>query len=655
MNASPEMEMIPVAHGKSLFAREIRRACSSRGFDCVAVDIPELFQDELGDAVDSLPLISVILARYDDMYAAYGGGGNTAVINGDDDDDDDDDEWLYIPIDPCDAMIEGVRQARQRRAPFYCVGAPVLREPPLLPSLPDEYSIEKIGFDAYTAVCRAAVGKIPADSEEYAGARHIAGRLTELRARYKNILAIIHLRHFDAVLGMINDNNLNDDDRRTNHNNNQNHPGNDYTAADDNLPNIQIMTRYVNPDHLYFALGELPFVAAKAEMERQNPFAAPVNLTDAIKDLFRETRDNYFDDKEQAVHLSPVRIQSALTYLRNLTVMSGRLLPSLFDIVEAAKGVGGNAYALRILKSAKYYPYLPFEGGESLVNIGIDRISLVEDPAFDLERMAYRAANLFRDTLIEWRTLNIKPDPSLLEKKIYRYRWSSGGRCSHLPEDVRLEGFNTHARKKALRVMTEHLARTEKFTTSVKDGIDIRETLRNWHTGGIYVKELPPARGKIDTVVVIFDDSDDDRYPQRATWYAEHDEESTLSFYATDTFGDLIGPGIGRCAYGGVAMLFPPRRVPNLFAVTYRMGMKGCAACLVAGSLMFSNEKDVAYIAARPPSQRLRGLSSKFKKHLVWIPMSTFSTETLSRLRHFHVLNGLEVRSWAARFIGDEV
>ena len=666
MNVCPEIEMIPVTHGKELFAREVRRVCSARKFDCVAVDIPSVFQDELGEAVDNLPLISAILARYGRNGAFYEGIGErvslSAVINGygndDNDGDDDYDEWLYVPIDPCDAMIEGVRQARQRRVPFFCVGAPVLEEPLPLPPMPDEYSIEKMGFDAYAAVCRATMGKMPVDSEEYGEARHVAGELRELRARYKNILAITHLRHFDTVLGMIgewenhghgNDDNHNNDNYGNGYRNGQNH---DYTQ--DVNPYTCVITRRVNPDHLYFALGELPFVAAKTQMERQNPFAEPVNLTDAVKDLFRETRDNYFDGREQAVRFSPVRIQSALTYLRNLTVMSGRLLPSLFDIVEAAKGVGGNSYALRILKSAKYYPYLPFEGEESLVNIGINRISLMEDTAPGSVREVYGAVNLFRDTDMEWRTLDIKPDPSTLQKRDYRYRWGGGSVCSHLPEDTRIEGFNAHARKKALRVVTEHLARTEKFTTSVKDGIDIRETLRNWHTGGIYVKELPPARGKVDTVVVIFDERDDDRYPQRATWYAEHDGESTLSFYATDVFSDLVGPGIGRCVYGGVALLFPPRNIPDLFAVTDVMGVKGCAARLVAGSLMYSGEKNVAYIAASPPSLRMRAMSNNFKKHLVWIPMSTFSTETLTRLRRFHVLNGQEVRSWASRFIGDE-
>jgi hypothetical protein len=607
--------MIPVMHGKELFAREVRRLCSEQKFDCIAVDIPPVFQDDLADAVDNLPLISALIA-YDDSCGFC------------------DDRRYYVPVDPCDAMIEGVRQARQRRIPFYCIGAPELAGLEPLPPLPDEYSIKKIGFGAYTAVCCAQIGWAPEGCLEYESARHIAGRLQGLRSRYRNILAVTRLKLFGTVKKFI---------------------GGGDIVCDETGYGYKVQTRYINPSHLYFALGELPFVTAKTQMERQDPFAEPVELTGAIKELFTETRDNYFEDREQALRLSPVRIQTALTYLRNLTVISGQLMPSLIDIVEAAKGVGGNAYALRILESAKYYPFLPIESGDTFVNVGINRISLVDDMYPDAEREAYRAVNLFRDRRTEWRRIDIKPDPSALQKKKYRYSWNPYGVCSHFPEDTRIERFNSHARGKAMRVITEHLARTEKFSTSVKDGIDIRETLRNWHTGSIYVKELPPAVSKLDTVIVIFDENHDDNYPQRTTWYAEHEEESTLSFYATDMFGDLIGPGIARCTYGGVAMLFPPRSVPSVFKTANAVGAKGCAEQLVAGSLMYSQERNVAYIAAKAPSARLRALSSRFKKHLVWIPLSTFSNETLSRLRRFHVLNGKNVRSWAAHFIGDEL
>lgn len=600
-------------HGKELLSREVRRLFSEQKYDCVVLDISSTFQEYLGEAVDDLPVINALIAR-----------GSEEL-------------WFYLPIDPCDPMIEGVRQACQNRIPFYCAGMPKLYSPRPLQSMPDEYSTEKLGFEAYITLCRLAAGSAPEDSLDYIDAKQIASNLQTLRLSYSNILFIAHLRNIDSILRHFN--------REESYN----------SAPPSFTDNYTVTKRPVNADHLYFALGELPFVTAKTELERFNIFAPPPDLTEIVKDLFRETRDNYFDDKEQAMRLSPVRIQAALTYLRNLTVISGRLLPSLFDIVEAAKGVGGNAYGLRILKGAKYYPFLPIESAQPPVNIGIDKISLTDDSFPGAGRETREAVNLFRDTDLQWRTLEIKPDPSMLQKKNYRYSWNPYGQCSHLPEDTRIESFNSHVRNKALRVVTEHLARSEKFTSSVKDGIDIRETLRNWHTGNIYVKEIPPIKNKTDTVIIIFDQDHDERYPLRTTWYAEHNEESTLSFYATDPFADLIGPGVARCAYGGISLLFPPRSVPNIFDLTNEMDPPDCAARLTFGALMFSQEKTVAYVCAKAPTLRLRTMAAQFKKHLVWIPLSSFSNETLNKLRRFHVLNGKEVRTWASRFIGDQL
>ena len=67
--------------------------------------------------------------------------------------------------------------------------------------------------------------------------------------------------------------------------------------------------------------------------------------------------------------------------------------------------------------------------------------------------------------------------------------------CSWPPEDDRIESFHRHVRDQAKAILGADLARSEKFTTSVMDGIDIRETLRNWHTGDLYVKVLPPEPG----------------------------------------------------------------------------------------------------------------------------------------------------------------
>jgi hypothetical protein len=601
---SDRITLVPILHGTSAIASHIRSLCMRRRFDCIAIDIPEIFQDDIGPAVGELPLVKALVARPEAQA-----------------------ECCYLPIDPCDAAIEGVRQGLQNHVPFFCIGhAPQEITP--LPALPDEHAVATIGFDRFAALCLRAIGNPAEGSDDDCAGAHLAQRLHDLSATHATILALVHIRRFSRTVRRFFKGGA---------------PGQTARPI-----RFEITSRYVHPDHLYFALGELPFITGKFEQERLDPLAAPVNIAGEIKNLFRETRDDYYDDPDAAAALSPVRIQAALTFSRNLTLMDDRLIPTLFDLVEAAKGVGGNGYALRILKSARYYPFLPFELGEPLLEIGIDRIRLPESGE------ALRATNLLRDRAVEWRQVSIRPDPSLRQKKRYRYAWNPAGMCSHVPEDRSIERFNAHVRSKAKRLLMEEFAHHEKFTTSVKDGIDIRETLRNWHTGSIYIKEIPPARGRLDTVVMIFDESHDDRYPNRCTWYAEHAEESTLAFYATDPFADLIGPGIARCRYGGLSLLFPPRPVPDIFTLTEGMPLLTLSERLTYGALLFSAERVVAFVAAHKPSPSLRTMAARLKKRLLWVPLASFSNETIRNLRRFHILNGKEVRSWAARFIGEE-
>ena len=172
------------------------------------------------------------------------------------------------------------------------------------------------------------------------------------------------------------------------------------------------------------------------------------------------------------------------------------------------------------------------------------------------------------------------------------------------------------------------------------------------HTGAIYVKELPPARGSIDTVVFLFDmPADPEKYSFTTTWYAEHEEESTLSFFATPVGEKFVGPGIAQCLYGGCVFLYPPRYIPDIWTNARFESYTRLEERLLAGSFYHSNEKCVTVVSPRPPTSGWRWLSRRFKKKIVHIPLSRFSQQLVDRLRVFHVLNGKPVRSYAARFI----
>jgi hypothetical protein len=201
-------------------------------------------------------------------------------------------------------------------------------------------------------------------------------------------------------------------------------------------------------------------------------------------------------------------------------------------------------------------------------------------------------------------------------------------------------------------MMGADLARSEKFSASLKDGLDIRETLRNWHTGDLYVKVFPPTRGNLDCVIMLFDSPADPRdYPWRITWQAEHHDESTLSLFATDYHQEMVGPGIGLAQYGGAVFLFPPRPVSDIFRDPQFDFTDTLEERLIAAGCAYAKERHIALLSHAPPGAGWRRLAKQYGKKLVHVPMGRFSQQTIQQLRMVHVLNGQEIRSFASHFI----
>ena len=215
-----------------------------------------------------------------------------------------------------------------------------------------------------------------------------------------------------------------------------------------------------------------------------------------------------------------------------------------------------------------------------------------------------------------------------------------------------MENFRTRVFDRAKAIIGNDLARTEKFTTSVKDGIDIRDTLRHWYEKQIYVKVVPPSRGTLDACVMLFDSPADPRdYPWRTTWFAEHHQESTLALYATNFQDEMVGPGIGMSVYGGAMFLYPPIMIPDVWTDS-RLDYAGTLEeRLIAAACLHSRGREIALLSPLPPGGGWQRLARRHKKYLVHVPLSSFSDEQVQQLRMVHVLNGSEVRSYAEEFI----
>ena len=364
-----------------------------------------------------------------------------------------------------------------------------------------------------------------------------------------------------------------------------------------------------------------------------------------MKDLALAARDRYRTElRNRARNITPKLTATWLKYVRNLTLIERRLTPDLYTLVVAAQQVFGDQYAVHLTETAREYPdfgLLPFE----TLRMGIEQAAMPDGEIHDMH-------NRLPGHPVSWRSCSLKPTPPKRQQEEWRMRWNPFRQCSWPEEDVAIEKFRTHVKDVALTMLGNDLARVEKFTTSFRDGLDIRETLRNWHTGELYVREYPPTRGNLDCVVMLFDSPADPRdYPYRITWHAEHHDESTLALFGTDYRQEMVGPGIGLATYGGALFLFPPRPIPDVWQDPRFNFADTLEERLVAAACCHSREKHVALLSHAPPGAAWRRLARRFGRKLLHVPLSRFSSQTIAQLRMFHVLNGQQVRSYAAHFI----
>lgn len=596
--------LLPVVHESGDYALQVRTEMLSGRYDCLALALPPSFQEPVLQGIDRLPEISVVVQREQQ---------NPGAVN-------------YIPIDPCQAMIMGARVALQEYIPCVFVDMEVGSYEVYEGVFPDPYALKRIPGERFLATLLPAIPRPTRGSQRDQRIAFMAHQLHSLEKEYKDILFLCSVLDWPWLREAFQERPL--------------FPEEDRPPEPARLYTVSART-------LYFMLGEIPYITYLYEKSRKE-LTSDENLSiDGVKELLIEARRRWLIKHDLTQHyLNPQLLQLYMQYVRNLSLLDRRLTPDLYTLAVAAKQVAGDSFAVSLVETAQDYPYNPDGEGEyGTVSVGMDRGEFADGEVVSLK-------NRLAGERKVWRTLPLKPDPEIRKQKLWKYFWDPFGQCSWAPEDRKIESFNLHVREQAKALLGEDLARSEKFTSSTKDGIDIRETLRHWYEGDIYVKEIPPSRGTVEVVVLIFETpADAGRYSWRQTWYAEHDAESTLCFYATPFLDNMIGPGVGQAAYGGCFLLFPPRYLPDIWEDPRFSFARTLEERLLAGAMYHTTEPQIIVVSPGAPLLRWRQLARRFRKRIIHIPISRFSVQTVQRLRRFHVLNGKHVRSYASRFI----
>lgn len=627
LRISPKILALPVIHGSGDSALLVRRMLLEERFDCLAVPLPPSFQPAVERAIELLPTPGLVLQRALPQYRTDWSPDR------EEEDEPTETEASYVPIDPCQPVIAALRLALGEHIARAFIDLETNRFEPTTQPLPDAYALKRVSLERFATAVLPSITP-PASGQPTARVRHMAARLRELENRYDAIALVCSVLDWpwirQAYVERLQTESLDE--------------------ATDEPQNFGVDERT-----LLFLFGELPFITGLYERARAELEADEDLSIDGVKQLLVSARASYRKElKSRARKITPHLLRQCLKYIRNLSLVERRMTPDLYTIVTAAKQCAGDQYALHTAEKARAYlvddlehaspvfqPPAPWQS----LKMGIDRCRLPDGELVDV-------VSRLPGPPVTWRSIELTKRPSREDERRWQSRWNPYSHCSWPPEDELIENFRTHVFDRARAIMGQDLARTEKFTTSVMDGIDIRDTVRHWYDGEIYVKVLPPAKGFLDCVVMLFDSPADPRdYPWRTTWFAEHQEESTLAFFATNFQQELVGPGIAVATYGGAMFLFPPRHIPEVFQDRSLDFTTTLEERLIAAGCKYAQSPHIVLLSPAPPGAGWRRLAKQYKKKLVHVPLGQFSDSTIQQLRIVHVLNGKDVRSYAAHFI----
>jgi len=593
------IRMAPILHNRMEFAIEVRKAFEEFHPEHIVVEYPDTLKDKILEGVKRLPLLSVV------YYEEEGG------------------IFIYLPLEPTDGQVEAIRLALLNNIPIHFVDRDTEGYPLDFSPMPDPYAITRTGYFPY---CNAFVkgNKNRSHSpKDILREKTMAHALQELGKTGERVLFVGGIFHISGILEYLE------------------------------KPQVQVIGRRtrkgVGLAHLHLEsskeiMGEMPFLATAYERSRtteQKPDRIEIN-----SDLIETARKGYWKNSKEELSHNQIRIFQKFS--RNYALLSGNLVPDLYQLIVAARGIADDNFAFEVWEKGTIYPWQIEEPGIPVLRLR------GEDLFLDRKRIRFhRQMKTMRRRLVPVPVRKKRKDR---DPEKWQNDFDGSSICSHPPEDVVIEGYGQYLKKKALQIKAEESVRIEPFTCSMLDGIDIRETIRGWTTKTLYVKAERPLKGKVGSVVVIFDpdmadDNHEENFPWCVTWLGEHSQESDMAFYSTPAGEVMEGPGISRCQYGGFMLTYPPLRVYDIWRDPFFSFARNKPEKLLLAALDYSVESHVVYVSATPPSGWCLSMAARLGKKIIFLPIGIFSPVTMKKIRQFHVLDGHPVRKYAREYI----
>lgn len=700
------VKILPVYHGRITFGTLASNTVTGFDPDIIAIELPSDLKDMFITAVKRLPVLSIVgyIERNREPLVANlasppqpSEGAVPLIRLGH--------AYTFVPVHPADPMVEAIRLGLERNKQIEFIDIAVDNYEPVEHALPDEESLEHFpSFDAFQDLVTRHLPKSGKGSVDYDRELCMAARVQDLARGGKKVLCIIGFAHYSRIKEFIEASTRVDVADPLTHKFQQifNVAPVSSDLIIEEIPYIEYLYELAREIHArneslqsmidrvttakfeFFKASEkhlneiarLEQVATGKEGKAEEPAETSADEKEPVDDRWLDVLKQVTIMEVEALDREPYSRKVALSllfettniiyegyyfrdpvpalksrammqYLRNWAAIRERLFPSLDQVAITAKNFVNEEYASILLDFARMYPFIDPQD---------EYPSVYHDARFQLMgphniMLRNRQSAQHRS----WIQLPIKRRPMQRYPGEWRRAWDnrSLGMCSYPPEDRVEEDFFNAMRLKTLQILEEKHVKIHEFKDSLMDGIDFRETLRKKLLGKMYVKEIVPIIGKAGSVVIVFDpDEEKHRYDHEITWWAEHNQESDMAFYATRPEENLIGPGIARIELGGVVSIFPPKHIPEIWSYyrQYPDPLKRTEILLLA-AIDFSEEKFIPCIAINPPSRRMERLAAERGKVLVHVPIWKLSKETIDRVRFIHMLGGKSVRAYAKDYI----
>ena len=471
----------PVVPGRIEFAVKVRRYLLERRPRVVAVELPSSLEGQYQAALERMPQMSVIvIAEPDDGYT--------------------EEKAVYIPVEPGDPFVEALRTAHEIGAELVFLEPATHEKPHINDMYPEPYAVEAIGINRYVEAYRV----YPQERSQQVKA-HAAGMAWKLQGAdpMASVCAVISLNMLDPLLDAM-----------------------EAPQEEPPAPRTRLFDKAelfnLHPDCLAEVTSEPPFYQELYERMRESK--PPMSHIDRPRwqlTLLRKSEEEYQINTGDKIESWQRR--GIAKFTRNLAMLDGRLLPGIYDLTLGARSIVDDNYAYELWQMANRYSVQQTEDPPlETLNLSGEEV-WIKTKKLRIRRRLPRMKQMLKPAGLKAR-----------KREKFKGEWASKtdgfSICSYPSEDLVIENYGRFLKRYAKTMLSEERSRVEPFTTSMLDGIDIRETVRNWHEGKLYVREMGKFSGEVGALVVIFDEDRYDHYRYLTTWLGEHQNESDMSF-----------------------------------------------------------------------------------------------------------------------------